>query len=112
MCPSQHHADDWLAIGFFRWWLLCSDSRQVVGDEPGEVLVLRIGYRVWGSEQQYEILVSSPAATSEAVALLWILQSYEEKGAEVEADWTERDVDKLREQVQRLGVVDVIWSAA
>ena len=72
--------------------------------------MLKICYREQGKELGMEILIDPPPPVpSEAVALLWILQSFEEAGAAVHADWTEQDVARLRGQVAALGVTDVSW---
>lgn len=74
------------------------------------VAYMKISYRVLGQDLGVEILVAPPPLVpSEAVALLWILQSFEEAGAAVEADWMEGDLAKLRAQVEALGVTDVSW---
>ncbi|UIP32590.1 hypothetical protein [Stutzerimonas kunmingensis] len=70
--------------------------------------MLKVSYREPEQELQQQILVEAPPVVSEAVALLWILQSMESRGDAVNADWT-ADLATLRKQIAAVGVTDVTW---
>lgn len=70
--------------------------------------MLKVSYWKSGQDLQQEILADAPPAISEAVALLWILQSMESGEEAVIADWT-ADLATLRQQIDAAGVSGVTW---
>ncbi len=70
--------------------------------------MLKVSYQEPGTELIQEILGDSPPKPSEDVALLWILESFEQRGEPVSADWA-ADLETLRRQVAALGVSKVRW---
>lgn len=67
---------------------------------------LIIGYQDNGKPQL--VMVSAPLGADESTVLVHILHSYEGNGV-ADVDWTARDVETLRAQVDELGISAVTW---
>ena len=70
--------------------------------------MLKVSFREPGRDQRLELLVDEPPVVSEAVALAWVLQHFEDRGGAVCVDWT-ADLATLRQQIETIGVADITW---
>ena len=70
--------------------------------------MLKVSFREPRRDQRLDILVDEPPVVSEAVALLWVLQYFENRDGAVHVDWT-ADLATLRQQIESIGVADITW---